>query len=181
MRDVNGTVLESPYGESHEYSVRVRLLDDRLNLKVNFFNSLNRNITLADSGLRQNTNIFRVPPGGGALVKTGGMPINQAIMPLPYQPPSQALMSLVNDMAQTGMRIGGTSEQQVGEGRAEAPVGTTLAMIEQAVKVMNAVHKRMHAAQAEELEHGLRVAHRHRSPKYMISPAFGKMRPERQS
>jgi hypothetical protein len=71
-------------------------------------------------------------------------------MPLPYQPPSQALMQLVSDMAQTGMRIGGTSEQQVGEGRADAPVGTTIAMIEQATKVMNAVHKRLHAAQAEE-------------------------------
>jgi hypothetical protein len=43
-------------------------------------------------------------------------------------------MSLVNDISQTGMRIGGTSEQQVGEGRADAPVGTTLAMIEQATK-----------------------------------------------
>lgn len=107
---------------------------------------------MADTGGRQNTNIFRVPPGGGALVKTGGLPINQAIMPLPYQPPSQALMQLVGDMAQTGMRVGGTSEQQVGEGRADAPVGTTLAMIEQAVKVLNAVHKRLHAAQAEEFK-----------------------------
>jgi hypothetical protein len=106
---------------------------------------------MADTGARQNTNIFRVPPGGGALVKTGGLPINQAIMPLPYQPPSQALMALVDNMAQTGMRLGGTSEQQVGEGRADAPVGTTLAMIDQATKVLNAVHKRMHAAQAEEL------------------------------
>jgi hypothetical protein len=105
---------------------------------------------MADTGARQNTNIFRVPPGGGALIKTGGMPISQAVMPLPYQPPSQALMQLVGDMAQTGMRIGGTSEQQVGEGRADAPVGTTLAMIEQATKVMNAVHKRLHASQAEE-------------------------------
>jgi hypothetical protein len=107
---------------------------------------------MADTGARQNTNIFRVPPGGGALVKTGGLPISQAIMPLPYQPPSQALMQLVSDMAQTGMRIGGTSEQQVGEGKAESPVGTTLAMIEQATKVMNAVHKRLHASQAEEFQ-----------------------------
>lgn len=107
---------------------------------------------MADTGARQNTNIFRVPPGGGALVKTGGMPISQAIMPLPYQPPSQALMMLVDNMAQTGQRIGGTSEQQVGEGKMEAPVGTTLAMIEQATKVMNAVHKRLHAAQAEEFK-----------------------------
>ena len=107
---------------------------------------------MADTGGRQNTNIFRVPPGGGALVKTGGLPISQAIMPLPYQPPSQALMMLVDNMAQTGQRIGGTSEMQVGEGRSDAPVGTTLAMIEQATKLLNAVHKRLHAAQAEEFQ-----------------------------
>ena len=105
---------------------------------------------MADTGARQNTNIFRIPPGGGALVKTGGMRISEAVMALPYKEPSGALMSLVDNMAQTGMRIGGTSEAQVGEGRADAPVGTTLAMIEQAAKVLNAVHKRMHAAQADE-------------------------------
>ena len=104
----------------------------------------------SDQGLRQNTNIFRVPPGGGAPIKTGGMDIRQAIMPLPYKEPSGALMTLVENMAQTGMRIGGTSEQAVGEGRADAPVGTTLAQIEQATKVLNSVHKRMHASQAEE-------------------------------
>jgi hypothetical protein len=107
---------------------------------------------MADTGARQNTNIFRVPPGGGALVKTGGMPIQQAIMPLPYKEPGPALMNLVTNMAETGMRVGGTSEMQVGEGRADAPVGTTLAMIDQATKVLNAVHKRMHAAQAQEFQ-----------------------------
>lgn len=104
----------------------------------------------SDSGGRQNTNIFRVPPGGGALVKTGGMPINQAVMPLPYKEPSQALMGLVDNMAQTGQRLGGTAEQAVGEGKQDAPVGTTIALIDQATKVLNSVHKRMHAAQAEE-------------------------------
>ena len=106
----------------------------------------------SDAGGRQNTNIFRVPPGGGALIKTGGQPIGQAVMALPYKEPGMGLMNLVQNMAETGMRIGGTSEQQVGEGRADAPVGTTLAMIDQATKVMNAVHKRMHAAQAEEFK-----------------------------
>ena len=61
-------------------------------------------------------------------------------------------MNLVSNMAETGMRVGGTSELQVGEGRADAPVGTTLAMIDQATKVLNAVHKRMHSAQAEEFQ-----------------------------
>ena len=105
---------------------------------------------MADTGARQNTNIFRVPPGGGALVKTGGMPISQAIMPLPYKEPSGALMNLVQNMADTGMRVGGTSEVMVTEGKPDAPVGTTLAMIEQAQKVLNSVHKRMHTAQSEE-------------------------------
>jgi hypothetical protein len=54
VRDVTGAEVEPPYGESHEYSVRFRFFEDRLNLKFNYFNSLNRNITLADSGLRQN-------------------------------------------------------------------------------------------------------------------------------
>ena len=50
------------------------------------------------------------------------------------------------------MRVGGTSEVMVTEGKPDAPVGTTLAMIEQAQKVLNSVHKRLHAAQAEEFE-----------------------------
>jgi len=107
---------------------------------------------MADTGARQNTNIFRVPPGGGALVKTGGQPINQAIMPLPYKDVGAGLMNLTENMAQTGARVGGTAEMAVGEGRADAPVGTTLAMIEQATKILNAVHKRMHSAQAEEFQ-----------------------------
>ena len=107
---------------------------------------------MADTGARQNTNIFRVPPGGGALVKTGGMPISQAVMPLPYKEPGMALMNLCNSMVETGQRVGSTSELQVGEGRADAPVGTTLALIDQATKILNSVHKRMHASQADEFE-----------------------------
>jgi len=107
----------------------------------------------ADSGMRQNTNIFRVPPGGGAPIKGLNGPIRDAIMALPYSTQGMpALGALVDNMAETGRRIGGTAEVQVGEGRADVPVGTVMAMIDQAVKVMNAVHKRMHSAQAEEFQ-----------------------------
>ena len=106
----------------------------------------------SDVGGRQNSNIFRVPPGGGALIKTGGMPITQAVMPLPYKEPSSALASIADTMSQYGQRLGGTSEMPVGEGNLEAPVGTTIALIEQATKVMNSVHKRMHAAQSLEFQ-----------------------------
>jgi hypothetical protein len=80
------------------------------------------------------------------------MPIQQAVMPLPYKDVGSGLMTLTDNMAQTGSRIGGTAEMAVGEGRQDAPVGTTIALIDQATKVLNAVHKRMHAAQAEEFD-----------------------------
>lgn len=116
---------------------------------------------MADTGARQNTNIMRVAPGSGFQVKTNGKNIKDAIMPLPYQPPSTALMQLVDNITQTGQRIGGTSELEVGEGRADVPVGTTMALIEQATKVLNSVHKRLHMAQGEEFKLLLDVFREH--------------------
>ena len=102
---------------------------------------------------KQLTNEFRVPPGGGMPIDLGGATdIRTAIMPLPYSPPNSAMMALIQDVVQTGQRVGGTSELPVGEGKQDAPVGTTLALIEQATKVMSAVHKRLHQAQSEEFQ-----------------------------
>jgi len=107
----------------------------------------------AKGGTRQNTNVFRIPPGGSAQIDTQGMPISQAVMPLPYETAHMApMMALVENMVETGQRVGGTAELQVGEGRAEAPVGTTLALIDQAVKIMNSVHKRLCTSAAEEFQ-----------------------------
>ena len=101
---------------------------------------------------RQETNQFRVPPGGGVPIDTQGQPISQVVMPLPYKGPDPALIQLADNIAQNAQRVGGTAEVQVGEGRQDAPVGTTIALIEQAQKVLDAVHKRIHAAQAEEFQ-----------------------------
>jgi len=101
---------------------------------------------------RQNSNIFRIPPGGGAQIDTAGMSIQQSVMPLPYKEPSGALATFAEQISQYGQRVGGTAEMQVGEGKQDAPVGTTLAIIEQAQKVLNSVHKRLHAAQADEFQ-----------------------------
>lgn len=102
---------------------------------------------------RQNTLVMRIPPGGGQAFDTQGQDIRASVMPVPYSMQhAPALMTLVDNIAQTGQRLGGTSEQVVGEGKQDAPVGTTLAMIEQAQKLLNAVHKRLHTSQAEEFE-----------------------------
>lgn len=107
---------------------------------------------LSDRGQRQETTQIRVPPGGGHNIKTGGMKIQDIIMPLPYKEPSAVLAALADKMAEDGKRLGMTAEVNVGEGRADVPVGTTVALIEQATKVMAAVHKQNHSSQQEEFE-----------------------------
>ncbi len=101
---------------------------------------------------KQLTNEFRVPPAGGLGLDTGNVPINQAVMPLPYKDITPGLLGLTDKITEATQRVGGTAEMPVGEGVQNAPVGTTLALIEQATKVESAVHKGLHAAQAEEFE-----------------------------
>lgn len=107
----------------------------------------------AKTNTRQKTSIFRVPPGGGAPIDTDGGSIRDAVMPLPYKTDGMAaLMQLTDKMDDTARRVGMTAEVEVGEGKSDSPVGTTLALIDQATKVLNSVHKRLHTAQATELQ-----------------------------
>ena len=99
---------------------------------------------------KQMTNQFRVPPGSGMPIDTVGNDIRASVMPLPYKDPSAVFIQLIDNIATVAQRVGGTAELQVGEGKQDAPVGTTLALLEQAVKLMSAVHKRLHQAQGEE-------------------------------
>ena len=99
---------------------------------------------------KQLTNQFRIPPGGGMPIDTVGNDIRASVMPLPYKDPSAVFIQLIDNIATTAQRVGGTAEMQIGEGKQDAPVGTTLALIEQATKLMSAVHKRLHQAQGQE-------------------------------
>lgn len=100
---------------------------------------------------RQLTNQFRVAPGSGVGLDSSVSDIRQAVMPLPYKNPDASFTAFVTHVEQLGQRLGGTANQPVAEGRADAPVGTTLALIEQAMKPVSAVNKRLHNAQAKEL------------------------------
>lgn len=100
---------------------------------------------------KQMTNQFRVPPGGGLGIDgAGAQDIRQLIMPLPYKDPSAIFIQLAQTLETGAQRVGGTAELQVGEGKQDVPVGTTLALIEQATKIMSAVHKRLHQNQSQE-------------------------------
>lgn len=99
---------------------------------------------------RQLTNQFRVAPGSGVGLDSSVNDIRQAVMPLPYKSPDAGFVQFVTHVEELGQRLGGTANTSVAEGRADAPVGTTLALIEQAMKPVGAVNKRLHASQARE-------------------------------
>ena len=104
----------------------------------------------ATRGLTDNT--IRVGPGQGKEIATNGMKISDAVMALPYKDVTPGLMSLIDKVQDATRRVAGSAEIQVGEGRQDAPVGTTIALIEQATKIESAVHKNLHHAQSEELQ-----------------------------
>jgi len=107
---------------------------------------------MAEQGTRQTQNNFRPGPGEFVPIKTNGMSIRDAIMPMPYKGIDGSLMQLTDAIVQTGQRLAGSADIPVGEGKQDAPVGTTLALLEGQQKVMSAVHKNLHTAQKREFE-----------------------------
>ena len=105
---------------------------------------------MARSSGKQQTTTIRVAPGQVAPVDVDGVPLRDAFMPLPYRDVTGGFVNIIQMIDQASQRLGGTAETAVGEGRNDAPVGTTIALIEQATKVVSAVHKRMHSAQCKE-------------------------------
>lgn len=77
--------------------------------------------------------------------------IRDNIMPLPFKEPSATLAQLLGVLVDEGRRFASIADLQIGEGNQEAPVGTTLALIERSMKVMSAIHARLHASLKREL------------------------------
>ena len=107
---------------------------------------------ISDDVSRQETNEIQVGPGGYKQIKTGGRDIREVLMPFPYRDVTPGLLALRDKIMEEAQRIGGSAMMPVGEGHPDIPVGTMLALIEQATKPEAAVHKLLHRAQAEELQ-----------------------------
>lgn len=100
---------------------------------------------------RQLTNQFRAPPGGGVPVDLPpGQRLQDAILPFPYKEVGPAFPAFIQRVEDGAKQLAMISNQPIGEGKQDAPVGTTLALIEQATKIVASAFKRLHAAQAEE-------------------------------
>jgi len=78
--------------------------------------------------------------------------IRDNIMPLPYKEPSQTLLALLNQITTEGRRLGAISDMNISDMSANAPVGTTLALLERTLKPMAAVQARVHYAMKQEFK-----------------------------
>jgi hypothetical protein len=105
---------------------------------------------------KQNTTDMVAFAGAGTPIDISMAPANggikDVVMPLPYKEAGPATFNLYQEIVKDAKGLAGTPDIAVGEGRQDAPVGTTIALIEQATKVTDAVHKRLHTAQSKEFE-----------------------------
>lgn len=102
-------------------------------------------------GVRMESNTLMIGPCEFPEVDTGGLPIDQAFKALPYREPSEVLRELRNDMVEAARRLANTSDLAVGDGRQDAPVGTTMALLEASTKVESAALRRIHSSLRDEL------------------------------
>jgi hypothetical protein len=103
-------------------------------------------------GLRISDTDDPLQPGEFRDVDAPGGAIRDSIMPLPFKGPDATLFNLLGFVVQAGQRYATITDLKVGDGNQQAPVGTTIAMLEQGTRVMSAVHKRLHYAMRQEFK-----------------------------
>jgi hypothetical protein len=106
---------------------------------------------LVVKGLRVDDNNKPIGPSEFRPIETGGLPIQQAIMPMPYNEPSVVLKELRNELIQQTQSLLSTTELQLAENNANAPVGTTLALLESSNKVVASIFRSLHKSFSNEL------------------------------
>lgn len=98
-------------------------------------------------GIRVRNDDEPIAPGEFRDIDAPGGDIRNSIIPLPYKEPSGTLAQLLGVLIESGRRFVSIADQQVSNMNQEMPVGTTVAMLERGMKVMSAIHKRLHYAQ----------------------------------
>jgi len=117
-------------------------------------------------GLRIKGDDTPLMPGEFRDVDVPGGAIRDSITFIPYKEPSSVLYSLLGNIVEEGRRIGSVADIQVGDTNAQAPVGTTLALMERSMKVMSGVQARLHAAMKKELRLLAKIVHDYMPEEY---------------
>jgi hypothetical protein len=124
-------------------------------------------------GLRVKGDDTPIAPGEFRDVDVPSGTMRDNIMPLPYKEPSQVLMALLNQIVEEGRRFANTADLQISDMSAQAPVGTTLAILERTLKVMSAVQARVHYSLKQELKLLKKIIAEYTPEEYSYEPDEG--------
>jgi hypothetical protein len=102
-------------------------------------------------GMRVKGDDTPIAPGEFRDVDVPSGTIKDNLMTLPYKEPSQTLLALLNQIIEDGRRFANAADLQISDMSSQAPVGTTLAILERTLKVMSAVQARIHNSMKREL------------------------------
>jgi len=101
-------------------------------------------------GLRVKGDDTPIAPAEWRDVDVASGTMRDNIMPLPYKEPSQVLYSLLGTIVEEGRRFAGAADMKISDMSGQAPVGTTLAILERTLKSMSAIQARVHYAMKQE-------------------------------
>jgi len=130
-------------------------------------------------GLRIKGDDTPIAPGEFRDVDIGSGALRDNILPLPYKEPSLVLSGLMDKIVEEGRRFAATADVQVSDMSAQAPVGTTLALLERQLKVMTAVQARMHVSMKQELSLLVDIIKDYTDPEYTYDPEEGSRKARR--
>ena len=131
---------------------------------------------LKTRGMRVKGDDTPISPGEFRDVDVPSGAIRDNILPLPYKEPSQVLAGLMNQIIEEGRRFANAAELQVSDMSAQAPVGTTLAILERTLKIMSAVQARIHYSMHEEFRLLKEIIRDFTPPDYDYEPVDGDRR-----
>ena len=124
-------------------------------------------------GLRIKGDDTPIAPGEFRDVDVTSGTVRDNIMPLPYKEPSQVLAALLDRITEEARRLGSIADMNISDMSANAPVGTTLALLERQLKTMSAVQARVHFSMKQEFKLLKEIIREHTPVSYEYSPAGG--------
>jgi len=130
---------------------------------------------LKSRGLRIKGDDTPIEPGEFKDLDVPSGSIRDNIMPLPYKEPSQTLLALLNQITTEGRRLGAISDMNISDMSANAPVGTTLALLERTLKPMAAVQARVHYAMKQEFKLLKAIMAEYAPTEYAYEPLRGEV------
>lgn len=134
---------------------------------------------LKSRGLRVKGDDTPIAPGEFRDVDVPSGSIKDNIMALPYKEPSQTLLALLQRITEEGRRLGAISDMNVSDMSANAPVGTTLALLERTLKPMAAVQSRVHFAMKQEFKLLKSIIAEYAPDEYVYEPDTGHVQARR--